>query len=174
MKTLNYINLVSNNDKDKSVFLPAIPQLREAAGKAVIEEIGSLLFRVDTRESGRLLETCLQLLPDDVFKTLAYLIIGNESDELARTMMYEIAFRIAQKLSVEITDPEQIGEAVSIIWMMVNTENLRRKGQIEYLAPNDIYTSTPKHPGFNRLTDAGKGVAYAQILEKDIPGKYVM
>jgi hypothetical protein len=157
---------VTNKD-EKPTFLIPTQQLKEAAGKAVMEEIGGLIFRINTSESGRLLETCFQLLPDDAFKTLVYLVIGNETDELARTLMYETAFRIAQKIGIEITNPDQITEAVSIIWMMVNAENLRRKGQMEYLAPNDIYTSTPKHPGFNRLTEAGKEIAYKQILENN-------
>jgi hypothetical protein len=168
---LNYINLVNNNP----LVLPTTTQIREAAAKAVLEEIGKLLVYMSTPDSGRLLESCLQMLPDDAFKTMAYLVIGNESDETTRGMLYELSFRIAQKLSLNFDTPEPITDAATNIMVLVNCESLRRKGQVEYLAPDNIFTMNPKHPGFNRLTDSGKDIAYKQILEgrKDIP-KHVM
>jgi hypothetical protein len=157
-----------NDGNFKPIVIPTA-QLKEAAAKAVMEEIGTLLVKMNTPDSGRLLESILQLLPDDVFKTLAYLVVGNESDETARALMFEIVFRIVQKLGLEFDNPDPITDAAASVMFLINAENLRRKGQMEYLAPDNIFTSHPKHPGFNKLTDSGKDIAFKQILERSDP-----
>jgi hypothetical protein len=173
MKTTNYINSVNDGNNFKPIVLPT-HQLREMAAKAVLDEIGKILFRISSTESGRLLESSLQLLPDDAFKTLAFLVVGSETDEITRAMIYELAFRIAQKLGMEFQTPEPITDAAENIMVLVNAENLRRKGHVEYLAPNDIFTSQPKQPGYNKLTDAGREIYYKEMLEKTEKPKYVM
>jgi hypothetical protein len=151
------------------------PELREMAAKAVLEEIGALFARISCPDSGRILESSLQLLPEEVFKTMAYLTIGHADDEITRGMIYELACRLAQKLGMEFESTEPIVDAANNILMLVNAEDLRRKGHAEYIAPDNIFTSKPKYPGYNKLTDAGKLVAYTEILEMNTtPPKYVM
>ena len=150
-------------------------ELREMAAKAVMEEIGTLFAKISSPDSGRILESSLQLLSENVFKTMAYLIIGNETDDISRGMVYEIACRIAQKMGYEFDSIEPISEAASNILVLVNAENLRRKGHVEYLAPDNIFVAKPKYPGYNKLTPDGKEIYYKQILESNTtPPKYVM
>lgn len=151
------------------------PELRMLAAKAVLEEIGILFARLNSPDSGRILESSLQLLPEEVFKTMAYLTIGHADDDITRGMIYELACRIAQKLNLDFENPEPIVDAANNIIVMINAENLRRKGHAEYLAPDNIFTSSPKYPGYNKLTEAGKLIAYTEILEMNtISPKYVM
>jgi hypothetical protein len=120
------------------------------------------------------METVIQLLPDDVFKTLAFIVIGGEGDEIARNLIYEFVCRIASKLDLEFETPEPITEAAGSALVIINCENLRRKGHMEYLAPDDVFTSTPKNPGYNRLTDSGRQMLYKEMLEMQPKPKYVM
>ena len=154
--------------------MAATAELREAAAKVVMAEIGTILNRISSNESGRILETVVQLMPDDVFKTMSYIVIGNESDDTARNLLYEFVFRIANKLGMDFDSIEPINYAAGNALVIVNCESLRRKGQMEYLAPNDIFTDTPKHPGFNTLTDSGKQRLYTEMLEIQPKPKYVM
>lgn len=140
-------------------------QLRDMAMKAVMDAIAAQLFHIHTPDSGRLLESVFQILPDDTFRMLAYLVVGNEFNEDVRNMMYEIVFRIANKLGLEFTEMEPINDAVSVALVILNCENLRRKGIVDYLAPDNIFTTEPKHPGFNKLTETGQQLAYTEALE---------
>ncbi len=150
-------------------------ELREMAAKAVMEEMGTLFAKISSPDSGRILESSLQLLPDEVFKTMAYLIIGNETDDISRGMIYEMACRIAQKMGYEFDNIEPITDAAGNILVLINAENLRRKGKVEYLAPDNIFTTKPKYPGYNKLTPEGKETYYKDILEAyTTPPKYVM
>ena len=90
-------------------------------------------------------------------------------------MVYELACKIAQKIGYEFDSIEPISDAANNILVLVNAENLRRKGHLDYLAPDNIFTSTPKVPGYNRLTNDGKAIYYKNILESNTtPPKYVM
>ena len=154
--------------------MAATTEFREAASKIVMTEIGNILTHISSNESGRIMETVVQLLPDDVFKTMAYIVIGNESDDIARNLLYEFVFRIANKLGMDFDSIDPINHAAGNALVITNCESLRRKGQMEYLAPNDIFTDTPKHPGFNTLTDSGKQRLYTEMLEMQPKPKYVM
>jgi hypothetical protein len=149
-------------------------ELREAAGKLVMEEVGRILMQLNSNESGRILETTLQLLSPEVFNTMAFLIIGNEFDNTARSMIYEFVFRIASKLGLEFQNLDLVNEAASTTAVLLSCEQLRRKGHMEYLAPDDIFSLKPKFPGYNRLTESGKKLAYTEILEAQPAPKYVM
>lgn len=149
-------------------------ELRETAAKAVMEEIGEILARINTNESGRLMETVVQLLPADAFKAMANLCIGNESDEVARNLIFEFVCRIASKLGLEFDNSDPITEAAGSLMVLINCENLRRKGHMEYLAPDDVFTAKPKHPGYNKLTESGRQILYKEMLEMQPKPKYVM
>jgi hypothetical protein len=151
-----------------------LSDVRERAGKNIMEEVGKLLARITSNESGRIVETVIQLLPDDAFKTLAYLVIGNERDDFPRSLIYEIAFRVAYKMGKEFDSPDPVTEAAEFIAVLINCENLRRKGHMEYLAPDDIFTSSPKFPGFNKLTESGRQLYYKELLEMKSNPKFVM
>ena len=149
--------------------------LREQAGKVIMEEIGKLMARVDSNESGRLMETVIQLLSDEVFRSLSFLIIGNEGDDFARGLIFEMAFRLANKMGKEFDTPDPITDAAGFIVVLINCENLRRKGYMEYLAPDDIFTSKPKFPGYNKLTESDRAKYYQEILETQMTTpKYMM
>lgn len=140
-------------------------EMKSQAAKVVLEEIGKNLARLDTPDSGRLLESSLQLLPDPVFRSLAYLVIGNESNDLARNIVFELVFRIASKLGLQIDDVGPVTNAAGTVVVVINAENLRRKGHMEYLAPDNIFVENPKHPGYNKLTESGKDVYYKEVLD---------
>ena len=154
--------------------LAVTKQLREVAAKAVLEIIGEILTHINSNESGRLMETVVQLLPPDAFTAMANLCIGNESDEIARNLIFEFVFRIANKLGLEFESTDPISEAAGSALVIINCESLRRKGHIEYLAPDDIFSASPKHPGYNKLTESGKQVLYKEMLEMQPKPKYVM
>jgi hypothetical protein len=149
-------------------------ELRKVAAKAVMEVIGEILIRISSNESGRIMETVVQLLPDDAFNTLATLVIGHESDEIARNLIFELVFRVANKLGLEFEATDPISEAASSTLVIINCENLRRKGHMEYLAPDNVFTSHPKHPGYNKLTDSGKQILYKEILDTQPKPKFLM
>lgn len=148
--------------------------LKEAAAKAVMEQIGMNLARLQSNESGRILETAIQLLPDEVFQTLSYLVVGNENDDIAKHLVFETVFRIANKLGLEFETPDPVNEAVMHTLILINCENLRRKGHVEYSAPDNIFTDKPKYAGYNKLTESGKQLAIEQMLLMPFREKYVM
>ena len=149
-------------------------ELREAAAKVVLEEIGLILARINSSESGRIMETIIQLLPDDTFKSLAFIVIGNETDDVSRALVIEFILRIANKLGLDFESVDPLNEAAGNALVMINCESLRRKGHIEYLAPDDVFSSKPKHPGFNKLTESGKLRLYTEMLEMQSNPKHVM
>ena len=105
---------------------------------------------------------------------LALIVIGNESDEVARNLVYEFIFRIANKLGIEFDSSDPISEAAGNALVLINCESLRRKGQMEYLAPDNIFSPTPKYPGYNKLTESGKQRLYREMLEMQPKPKHVM
>jgi hypothetical protein len=143
----------------------ATTAMRVDAARNVLEEIGKILFYINSNESGRIMETVIQLLPDDVFKTLALIVIGNENNEITRNLIYEFVCRIANKLNMEFDSPEPITEAAGSALVIINCENLRRKGYMEYLAPDNVFSGNSKNPGYNKLTESGKQVMYKEMLE---------
>jgi hypothetical protein len=171
------IKMTKKANNPLGVLLPMMQppqQLREMAAKAVMEEFGMLFAKLNSPDSGRILESSLQLLPNEVCQTMAYLI-GNEANDISRGMIYELACRLAQKLGYNFESIEPITNAAGNIFILIHAEILRRRGHAEYLAPNDIFTTNPKYPGYNKLTPDGKEIYYQKILESiTTPPKYVM
>jgi hypothetical protein len=163
---MSYISSVSSPPSD------TYSKLREGAAVALLKEIGQTLFRISATESGRLAETCFQVLSESKFKALMTIIVGQETDDVSRQLLFSIAVQIACKLGITINE-EQATEGAASILALLNSENLRRKGYMEYVWVNDIFTDAPSHPGFTRLTESGTQLAQKQLLEQYKGGKYI-
>jgi hypothetical protein len=142
-----------------------ISKIREAAADSLLMGIDALLFHINTSESGYLVETILQLLPNNTFDLLANLVVQHETDDLVRGFCTMVAVHVAQKTGQDITEYDAIMNGASSVLALIQFENLRRKGQIEYSSMNDIFIENPKDQGFTRLTELGKQLTAAYILE---------
>lgn len=138
-------------------------KLREAAAESIMIEVDRLMMQIQTPDSGRLIETVVQLLSEKVFAALATLVIGSEHDVLVRGLVFTITIRIANKLGLQFNE-QTISTGASSIMALINCENLRRKGHMEYAWPDNIFTRTPKYGGYMQLTEEGKQISYEMTL----------
>jgi hypothetical protein len=137
--------------------------LRKGAADAVLHEISMNIMRIASNESGRVVETAIQLLDESMFTALAAIVIGNETEEFVREFSYQIACLVANRIGMTVDlNPETIESiqlaALSIL-ALINCENLRRKGYMEFSWPDSIFSSSPKDPGFTKLTAEGNKLA---------------
>lgn len=138
--------------------------IQKQASQIILTDFSNILFKINSVESGRIAETCLQLLSDQTFQLLAFFIIERESEELAKELVSEIVFAIYNKLGLEFDTVDPISDATINIMTLINYENLRRKGTLDYTFQDNIFTSTPKYAGFTKLTQHGEQIALDQVL----------
>lgn len=136
-------------------------ELKKASIAAVSLEFGMLLMRINHFESGRVVETAIQQMKNPYFNALVILMEENTTE--TRKLLINLAMSVSQKVYLTATDDE-IGDAVMSIAALIQHESLRRKGHVEYVWANDIFTKTPTYPGFIRLTPAGKEEYLKQYL----------
>ena len=140
-------------------------QIRRAAVDALVLELSTILVHLYHPHSGRLAESMFQLLSDKLFGAVTLLVVGHEQEALVREFVGNICVRIAQKLVVDISDEETIIGMTNILGI-INCENLRRKGHMEYLWPDDIFHSMPADEGYSQLTESGKILAQQFLLQQ--------
>ena len=119
------------------LLLQAMHEIHEMAANVVMEEFRTLFTKLNSPDSGRILESSLQLLPNEVCQTMAYLIgNGNEENDISRGMIYELACRLAQKLGYNFESIEPITNAAGNIFVLIHAEILRRRGYAESHCPD--------------------------------------
>lgn len=130
-----------------------------------------ILMRINHPDSGRIIETAIQQFSPEYFGILNHLV-NRDPDEISRNITIEMVMRLAQKMNVLTEmDEHSIHEAAINLHALIRYEDLRRRGHIEYLWPNDIFTNQPSDPGFIRLTELGKEIYYKQVLDSYISPK---
>src|ERR1700733_1734972 len=95
-KILSYINLVK---PIKETVADRHERLVVEAGNTILHECGILLAKIDNRESGPLLETIVQLLNHESFKSLIYILKMEKSSYITQFSV-SLALKIAQKANV--------------------------------------------------------------------------
>lgn len=140
-----------------------IQNLQDVAVAQLLRELTSNFGRIDCKESGWVAETAVQLLSDDYFKALAAIILSDNS-QMANEIASAFVAKISQKLDIQIDSYEKLYNAMKNFIVLVNYENLRRKGYLNYVWTNDMFSLEPNQ-GYSELTAAGKAMAQRQILE---------
>jgi len=141
-------------------------QLRAHAAKLIIEDFEQKLFVMNSVESGLIMDSIIQLMPPELFSTLTYIIAEDSDDSIAQELIANMVFRVAAKLGLEFDDVEPVRRASALTWVIIQSENHRRKGNVEYSAPKDLFSDDPKDTGFNQLTEKGKELYHKQLLER--------
>jgi hypothetical protein len=141
-----------------------VETLRRNMLHVLMDELSTLMFKIHHPDSGRLIEAVMQVLPDDKFVALAALVIGNEDDELVQSFAAHMVLRIASKLEYRIESPEMFIRGAKNFLFLIHCESLRRKGHMEFIWPESIFTAKDHHE-YTGLTAAGMEVAQLQFLE---------
>jgi len=144
--------------------------VRENAIKALTQELGIILFYLNSNESGRIAETMFQLLGDMQFEAIVMLTVGHEKEPMIMNFICEIVVSIAQKLGKSITSVGMLNTAMGSIIALIQCEHLRRQNHMEYVWVKDIFK--PEAEGFTQLTESGKGIAQEAMLRSFQP-KYI-
>jgi hypothetical protein len=137
--------------------------LIEAACDELCFQLGLILARINSPESGRIAETMFQLLSDKYLRLTTTLVSGHEKETKICEFVGAISAMIASKLGVTLTE-DSLTYAIENILALIQCEALRRKNHLEYSWMNDIFTKDPKDSGYSKLTDSGKELAYQSIL----------
>lgn len=140
-----------------------IVTLRDRLTTQIIDDVGRLLVQVSHPHSGRVIESVMQMLPDDTFKMLAIITIGNETDEFVEMLMGSILVRLVEKQYIKMDSREMYDVGIRNMKLLVNIESLRRQDYMTYLWPEDFFKPNGDVK-FAELTASGKIASYEAIL----------
>ena len=139
--------------------------LKEKIALALLREMTELMFKVHHPDSGRVIEAVIQLLPDNKMETLSVLCVGKEEDDIVQIIASTMVARLAAKQGISITSSEMFVSAAKGFLLLVNYENLRRKGHMEYLWNRDMFSDAVDEMAFNKLTDQGTDYIQKEFLK---------
>ena len=142
--------------------MSAPSNVRENALKALNQELGIILFHLNSNDSGRIAETMFQLLGPLQFEALTMLVVGHEKEPMVMGFLCEIVVSIAQKIGLIISDPSMLNTAMASVVALISCEHLRRSNHMEYVWVKNIFK--PESDGYSQLTKMGKGVAQEALL----------
>ena len=144
-----------------------LSDLKEKLAISLIKEMTELMFKVHHPDSGRVIETIIQLLPDNKMEALSILCVGKEEDDIVQIIASTMVARLAAKQGISITSSEMFVSAAKGFLLLVNYENLRRKGHMEFLWPRNFFQEDDikDDMAFNKLTDQGTDYIQKEFLK---------
>lgn len=140
-------------------------KIRQDALQRTDEVISDLLVKAFSPDSGRVIESVLQLMPDERFQVLEVLVSGNEDDPEIQFFASVIVMKLAVHQNYTIANNEEYILACRSFMQLVSCEGLRRKGMLEYLWPENLFDIAGSKEGFMKLTDKGIESNQTKILE---------
>lgn len=162
----------STNSAKPSDFAGLLANLRERITHSLLKDLADQMFWVHHPDSGYVIEAVLRVLPDSKMDTLSALCVGNEDDDLVQMLASSIVLRVAHKQDIEITSSEMFVQAAKNFLLLVNIENLRRKGHMEYQWPKNLFSDMSDYHAFTKLTASGESEAQKELLSY-FKGKYI-
>jgi hypothetical protein len=124
-----------------------------------------LLVKFFSPHSGRVIESVLQLLPDERFQVLEALVSGNEEDPEIQFFSSVIIMKLAVHQNYTMESNEEYILACRSFMQLVSCEGLRRKGMLDYLWPENIFDIAGSKEGYMTLTSKGVESNQMKILE---------
>lgn len=120
--------------------------VRQKGAERVLDSISKLMMKIYHPHSGRVIETIIQQLSDEDFEVLEALInIPNaQEDELVNQFASTVVVRLAVKQGLMINTMEPWHHAKENFLVLITAEARRRKGEVEYLFPENLYISHEK------------------------------
>lgn len=154
---MNSTNLVKPSD--------LLCDLKEKIALSLLKDMTELMMKIHHPDSGRVIESVLQLLPDNKMETLTVLCVGNEEEDLVQIIASTMVVRLASKQGIPITSSEMFIAAAKSFLLLINLENLRRKGHMEYLWPRNFFSDDPDEMAYNKLTEKGTEHVQKEFLK---------
>lgn len=156
---MSFTTLANN----KANLQDVLTDIRIGVATDLVKGIGTLMYQIDNKASGRVLEAALQLFPQDRFEILAAMCVNNENDEVPQMMASTILAQLAEKHMYQFQSESEFVTLSKSVLMLIHYENLRRKGYLEYNWHEHHFDQTDPR-AFTRLTDVGQELAQTQLL----------
>lgn len=157
-----------NNDNIAQTIPVITPQIvalvRQRGASKLLDSITEWMMKIHHPHSGKIIESVVQILPDDEFDVLAALCLGYEDDELVQQFSASVVVRLASKQGMKTIEYEKYLNASKNFLLLVTTEARRRTGEVTYSFPNDIFRDL-SHVLFIHLTPEGRSKMALEILE---------
>jgi hypothetical protein len=143
-----------------------LSSLREKIAQNLLDEMSQLLFKIHHPDSGRVIESVVQMLSDNKLTILAALCTNSQDSESIQVIATTIIMRLASKQNIEITSTEMFVDATNNFLLLVNFENLRRRGYLEYLWQRDMFSTAEDPMAFNKITPEGAVYTQQEFLKR--------
>jgi hypothetical protein len=159
---------MSHNNETTAV-QPVTPELvsylRQKNAIELLNRFSELIFWIHHQDSGKVIEAVVQYLSEDEFNALSALVIGYDFDDLVVEFASSVIVRLASKQQIQDIDYDQYINAAKNFLCLIEAEQNRRAGRIDYVFPANVFQNFNKLQ-FITITPEFKSNMITEMLKK--------